>query len=414
MNIPLLSSVQSTPAPSAKFLTSQGNPQQAAAGETTSAAPAARPQTALEVVEQTLKRAYEKLGLRWDSVGEKGASRYAGFEPLSAEKVAGNILGFIERRLLLDAQEGATPEQLQSRLEAGLSGFKQGFAEAREKLEALNLLSEGVAADIGRTYDLVLEGIDALRARFLPDLLQDTSSTAVTPASVPENAKTLPSGGSSLSVAGRYDYVASNRFQFELVTAEGDRVNISASSLEQKSLSFGAAFADSGNGFTRSLEAQASQSRVSSVEWRVEGDLSEAELGAIGSLLERMDRLAREFFQGNLDQAFNQALSLGYDDKQIASFSLNLTQVEVQRVSSAYRAVSGSDSIPEGLGDLRPLGQFVRQLLDLVDSLSEVAAPRQLLLDIAEQLPSTHVNEEFKPGEVFRDFVAQMLNSLDR
>src|SRR5690606_36648763 len=126
----------------------------------------------------------------------KGASRYAGFEPLSAEKVAGNILGFIERRLLLDAQEGATPEQLQSRLEAGLSRFKQGFAEAREKLEALNLLSEGVAADIGRTYDLVLEGIDALRARFLPDLLQDTSSTAVTPASVPENAKTFPSGGS--------------------------------------------------------------------------------------------------------------------------------------------------------------------------------------------------------------------------
>src|SRR5690606_29478577 len=94
-------------------------------------------QKALRLVERTLAEAYEKMGLRIDKTKESTP----GAGPLTAEKVARNILGFIERRLQMDIAEGATPEQLQSRLDAGLAGFKKGFAEASEKLKALSMLS---------------------------------------------------------------------------------------------------------------------------------------------------------------------------------------------------------------------------------------------------------------------------------
>ena len=98
-------------------------------GDTATAADALaeRRQAALSLVNRTLAAAYEKISSR----GKAAVEAYESVEPLTATKVASNILGFIERRLQADVADGATQEQLQSRLEAGLSGFKKGFAEAQ-------------------------------------------------------------------------------------------------------------------------------------------------------------------------------------------------------------------------------------------------------------------------------------------
>lgn len=128
-------------------------------------------QEALSVVDQTLAKAYERIAGR--GMDSDAVAAFKQFEPLTAEKVAGNILGFIERRLQMDAADGATPEQLQSRLEAGLKGFEQGFAEAAAKLEALSMLNPEIQADINTTHELVLEGIEDLRLKFIQDLLPD-------------------------------------------------------------------------------------------------------------------------------------------------------------------------------------------------------------------------------------------------
>src|SRR5690625_6292098 len=77
------------------------------------------------------------------------------FKPLTAEQAAGNILGFIERQIHRDIANGATEAGLQSRLEAGLSGFKKGFNEGRERLAALNLRDRNVSAATGGTYSMV-------------------------------------------------------------------------------------------------------------------------------------------------------------------------------------------------------------------------------------------------------------------
>ena len=179
-------------------------------------------QDALALFERTLTMGYEKLQAKQGAVGQ-----FAAFEPLTAEKVAGNILGFIERRLQMDVAEGATQEQLASRLEAGLAGFKKGFAEASEKLKALSMLSPDVEQDIGKTYDLVLTGVDALREKFLGGLVKNEPTT--TPETTPQATRQQAYAALASS---SYQYASASSFSFQLTTAEGDKVTISASSAQ--------------------------------------------------------------------------------------------------------------------------------------------------------------------------------------
>jgi hypothetical protein len=348
-------------------------------------------QSALELFEKTLAKGYEKLGLRMDKAG----TAYPQFEPLTAEKVADNILGFISRRLQMDVAEGATQEQLQSRLEAGLAGFKKGFAEASEQLKALSMLSPAIEQDIGKTYELVTTGIDKLREQFISGIQEPAARPKSETAALTQKASTSLFNNS-------YEYASANSFSFELMTAEGDHVTISASS----SRAYAADYTHN-PGYT-SFEASTGNS--SSMSWVVQGDLNEQELGAINELLGRVNQLAGEFFSGNLDTAFEQALALGYDQEQITAFSLSLTQVEVQRVSTAYQTFA--DQPVDGINlaeQLLPLGQFIKRMLESIEDLQRFPQPEKLLIDVAEKMvaPDEHLKEQ--PAVRFREFLERML-----
>lgn len=375
-------------------------------------------QTALQIVNRTLTMAYEKIASR----GLAASAEYNAFEPLTAEKVSSNILGFIERRLQLDVAEGASQEALQARLEAGLAGFKKGFAEASEKLEALSLLSPEIKTDIGKTYDLVLEGIDELRSKFIQSTEVETAQpTSSQPAEVLKTADPqklssklevsgfLPATSSYLGY-GNYEYGRAREFSFELTTKEGDKVTIKATSSE--GLAVEAGRAGRGNNSVSALNASYSSSQSFSLS--IEGDLSEDELSAINDLLGRVNDLANEFFDGDLDVAFDQAMNMGYDAEQIASFSLNLAQVEIQQVTQAYQtfepaSAAGNADRPKLLTDqLLPLGNFIKDLLASLDRASEFSAPKSLLSNMAEKVTGeTEVDQQ--QGKRFRDFMEQLL-----
>ena len=379
-------------------------------------------QTALQIVNRTLSMAYEKISSR----GQAASAEYETFEPLTAEKVAGNILGFIERRLQMDVADGATQEQLQARLEAGLSGFKKGFAEASEKLEALSLLSPEVKTDIGKTYDLVLEGIDELRSKFIQSTETDTpEATPATSGQTGETIKTadaskpaatldvpdfIPAASSSYMGYGNYEYGRAREFSFELTTKEGDKVTIKATSSE--GLAVEAGRAGRGNNSVSAMNASYSSSQSFSLS--IEGELSEDELSAINDLLGRVNDLAGQFFDGNLDAAFDQAMNLGYDAEQISNFSLNLAQAEIQQVTQAYQAfepssASGNVDKQNLLADqLLPLGNFIKDLLASLDRASEFSEPKLLLANMAENVTGeTEVDQA--QGQRFREFVEQLL-----
>lgn len=86
----------------------------------------------------------------------------AGDRGITPDRAAGTILLFIENRLQADAAAGMSTEDLQSRLDAGLEGFLQGFNEAKQMLSDAGLLSDELMASIGATYDKVLAGLASI------------------------------------------------------------------------------------------------------------------------------------------------------------------------------------------------------------------------------------------------------------
>lgn len=359
--------------------------------------PEEQQQTALQVVNDTLSKAYEHIRTHSLSVTDQ----YQAFEPLSAEKVASNVLGFIERRLRLDQADGATQEQLNSRLEAGLSGFKKGFAEAQDKLKSLNLLSDNVAQDIGKTYDLVIKGVDDLRQKYLGDKYQSDSGAQTKVSDSAPNTATKPSANqpattstapdSLIQTAAKFESFTqlgaarARDFSFELTTREGDKVKINASASQALGLAYGKG--------ANNQELAGSYSASQSFSLSVEGDLNADELSAINDLLGKVNDLADQFYAGNLDEAWNQAQALGFDDQQITGYTLGLSQVEVQLVNqeqsatAATGAGSANDSSPlSQLSGLDSVHQFMKSLLDALDSASSFAQPSQLLESLAAGL----------------------------
>ena len=79
----------------------------------------------------------------------------------------------------------------------------------------------------------------------------------------------------------------------------------------------------------------------------VEGELNSDEITALNDLLGKVSDLSATFYSGNLEGAFEQALSLGYDDEQIASFSLNLTMSTFTRVDDSYGKVARQGERPQ-------------------------------------------------------------------
>ncbi len=59
-------------------------------------------------------------------------------------------------------------EQVERFLEVIGGGIDQGFSEAREILDGLGVLEGEIASNIDRTYELVQQGLQAFRERFIP------------------------------------------------------------------------------------------------------------------------------------------------------------------------------------------------------------------------------------------------------
>lgn len=367
----------------------------------------------LEVFQSTLVQRYQKFSTQAVVPVEKPEN-----QRLSAETVANNILGFIEQRLRKDAKEGASSEELSQRLEEGLAGFKKGFAEAKEKIEALGLLSAEVEDDIGKTYDLVTDGIKDLRERFVEGL-NDKSSLEKSDKS--EKVANLGNKVKGLTASyGQVSYAQMNALKFEVETADGDVVSISARSKELYAAEYRAGSYNTGNA-AGAFEQFSSRSEQSSrFEFSVNGELDEDEMRAIDQLLNKVEDLSADFFAGDLDSAFNQALNLGYDSEEIVGYSLNLRQVEVQRVAAAYQQVGyqpvGNAQTPaiNPLAErLQPLGDFAKNLLDGLDIASPFADAGSLIANLSEQFD---LNRAEALGEQdnnrFGRFVNTMLDSL--
>ena len=101
--------------------------------------------------------------------------------------------------------------------------------------------------------------------------------------------------------------------------------------------------------------------------YSVEGELDDEERAAIEALIKDVNSLQKDFFSGNVDQAFEKALELGFDNEQISNFSMDLKQTKTSYVSQTYTEIAEYDEnvLPSVNKELRPLIDFIEQFKQL-------------------------------------------------
>jgi hypothetical protein len=283
------------------------------------------------------------------------------------DAVMDTVLKHVEGRIDQARADGATDEELEDMLAAARSGVETGFSQARGQIEELGKLDDALAEKIDSAESGIYQGIDD----FEESLFSDAADG--------ETAPVL----SSLTQYEQSYQREKNNFSFELTTQEGDKVVINAMSDSEM---YEQSYSSANENGSLSMYSASEQSR-SGYSFSVEGDLNEAEMTAIEDLLGQVNSLADEFYDGDLGTAFDMALELESDGDQIAQFSLNLRQQQVQSYQySGVAQYTGEASIPQGL--MQPLGQFAQGLQGAADTAQEFQHPQELLKSLFEQMDS--------------------------
>jgi hypothetical protein len=148
-------------------------------------------------------------------------------------------------------------------------------------------------------------------------------------AGVREELGVAASASAELTAAQATTYMRKDKANLAITTQEGDRVQIRFRNKE----GFVSQTATSASGEARRVYAFS----AGRIEISVQGDLNDDELAAISELVGKVESLAADFFAGDVQSAFEAAMSLGFDAEQIAGFALKLSTRESLRQESLGR-----------------------------------------------------------------------------
>jgi len=330
---------------------------------------------------------------------------------------ANNILSFISARLSQDFIEGATEEELQSRLEAGLEGFLKGYGEAHKQLAALGQLIPEVKSAVENTYTAVLNGIDKLAEEYgLQSPVTNEHREPYNQDSANSESEVDWAKSYVRQVSAYTDYNAnvetyeSRSFDFSLKTQDGDTINISAQRSQASGMNFSEMGAYSGQNMLLAQNLESRFLESGSFFISVDGELDKDELEAIGDLLNQINNLAEDFYAGDVEQAFREAVELGFDSDEIMRFSLNLRMEQSVKVQESYSAFNENpiENVDPQQNKMIMVARFV-QILET----ARVQAKEHNIDDISHlpEIASMHEDDEKKND--FVNFMKDMLGRLE-
>lgn len=320
------------------------------------------------------KRVGESVPNNFNEIENQELERLLAERDERAELAAGNILTFVERQLRADVQDGASKDELESRLNAALEGFEKGFGEANDILGNNGLLSDSLNDEIGLTRDKVLSGLEQLKQQYIET--EETTQPPEDEGVVIETQDLRRNLGSQLANFSAAQVGEARDFSFELRTQDGDIVTINASALYAAQGSQASSSRDGVSVSSVNFESY----EESSFSLSIEGELDEDELKAINDLLSNVNNLADEFYNGDLNVAFDKALSLGFDSDEISGFALSLTQVKSVRAIQAYQPEQEILK-PNVMAELKPIGKFAQELAQSLTLAKEHFTEAKVLME---------------------------------
>lgn len=257
-------------------------------------------------------------------------------DDFSPEKVANRIGDFVAQGLEAARRNGRSEEDVQKMYDAAVAGVQKGFAEAREILDGLGVLSDNIAGNIDKTEEKTFNLLDALN---------------------PTKAAEAPAQNrvSRLMAAERYQ--EAETLSLKVKTQDGDEVTINFARNSQYEGSFGI---ESDADGLREAEFNISRNESSDFRFSVEGDLDNDEIDALQNLIKDVSEIANEFFDGDVQKAFDLASEYKMDKSELASMNLRLTQSEQYTSVAKYKTVENYDSPNAAPG--KRLGHMLQNL----------------------------------------------------
>lgn len=303
------------------------------------------------------------------------------------DKVADRISDFVASGLAAAKSRGASDERLQQMYDAAVKGVEKGFKEAREILDNLNVLQGDIKAQVDETEQKTF------------DALAD-----IAPGSREATAQAV------LGAAERYRN--SEDMSVKVQTQDGDEVTISFSRNQSYDATYGAGADNQGNSVAW---MDVSRSESTQYQFSVQGELDEGEIDALQQMVRDTAGVADEFFNGDVQKAFDQSAGIRFDASELSSMELNMSYSRSLSQAASYEQV-GSLEQPADKPGLR-LGQLMKDLAESAGApslgflQSPAQAGRDLMTGLVEQ--DSRFSDAMKElQDSYRNNLKQLLDAV--
>ena len=325
-------------------------------------------------------------------------------EPFDFEEVADNVLNFIGGALKLAKENGADDEELSELFQQARKGVEKGISQARKDLAGF--MNEELDEGIKNSFNAIRRGLDDLEREYFGKE-EETEAVAL---------------NQSVSAARE------DSSELTLTTRDGDEVTISFSSVrsfeaqQELAIQQSNARQDNGDNSEANLQVGVSQSyefyQSERFSFSVEGDLSDDEIADIAKFVEQSAGVVDEFFNGDIQSAFQQASDIGLEDSQIAGFALELSRTETVETVQQYQQVSGYNESGSGGGKpaIRTVSEYLDNLIQSLEDNDKIFGKRESfdelvngLISEVENIKTPQLIEAFNQ---FQTFNQRLLNAV--
>jgi hypothetical protein len=369
------------------------------------------------------------------------------------EEVAKNVLHFVGGAIKHAKAKGMDDSALIGMFEQARSGVLKGIDMAKKDLGGM--MNEEISAGITRSKELIDDGIKKLEDQLFGRTEENKLS---------ENQAII-----SESVS----YAKQDSGDIQITTKDGDEVRISFESRQQFQLNrelivgiaqpvdpitsekddVGANISDdkesvesdspatenaepqntvvnnsvepqpavAGDAPTSKLVLEQSYSHFekAGLSFSLKGELDDGELAAISDLVSNANELADEFFNGDVESAFQQALNLGFDEKELTGFALQLSRNEQVQVIQTYESVShfkDDQQATDPSKAAKPVAQYLDHMLEVMEqsrlTLQDSGSYENLVNGLINKMGEVHTPDLVHAINRFHAFNKKLIDNL--
>lgn len=318
------------------------------------------------------------------------------------EKVAKNVLRFVGGVIRGAAESGASDEKLTGLFSQAREGVSKGFAMAEKDLAGF--MNDEVAEGVSRSRDLIDTGINDLET----DIFNRNNLVSLTEVN---------------ALSASDEKTGSLRIR----TRDGDEVTLSFESLRQfsaaeqtRSTLATPGDSDTGDKLTGSQTSVYQYYEKSGISFSLQGELDDSELEAVANLVGQAQDLADTFYSGDLDTAFEQALDLGFDDKELVGYALQLnrtTQAEVMKTYENIQHYSDNAEVENQYGNVvSPVSQYVEKMMAAFENAQNTLESgddyNTLIAGIINEMKDVQVPDLVSAINRFHSFNQRLLDNM--